>query len=129
MFSPWLQYVVIATSTSKADYAWPKGMYPSLIVLIMAKHQSVFGNATFVACSENNPATHEAHQQKSRALSGLQFASAQASGSGDVRENKDNEHVIFSPDAGKAVWYCPVVDRLNMVEENSVVVRERQVRP
>ncbi len=79
-------------------------MYPSLIVLIMAKHQSVFGNATFVACSESNPATYYTHQQQSRVLSALKFASAQASGSGNIRESsKDNEqHVIFSPDAEKA---------------------------
>ncbi len=89
-------------------------MYPSFIVLIMAKQQSVFGGATFIACSDNNPAAHDVGQQQSRALSALQFASAQESVSfqsqlvsthGDVRQSVKDEvlHVAFSPDAGQAV--------------------------
>ena len=89
-------------------------MYPSFIVLIMAKQQSVFGGATFIACSDNNPAAHDVGQQQSRALSALQFASAQESASlqsqlgsthGNVRQSvKDGVlHVVFSPDAEKAV--------------------------
>lgn len=89
-------------------------MYPSFIVLIMAKQQSVFGGATFIVCSDDNPAAHDVSQQQSRALSALQFASAQESASlqsqlvsthGNVRQSvKDGVlHVAFSPDAEKAV--------------------------
>ena len=52
-------------------------MYASFVVLIMAKHHSVFGGATFIACSEHNLPAHDVNQQQSRALSALQFASAQ----------------------------------------------------
>ena len=89
-------------------------MYPSFIVLIMAKQQSVFGGATFIACSDNNPAAHDVSQQQPGALSALQFASAEESASlqpqllsthGNVRQSvKDGVlHVGFSPDAEKAV--------------------------
>ena len=88
-------------------------MYPSFIVLIMAKQQSIFGDATFIVCSDNNPAAHDVSQQQLGALSALQFASVQESTSlqsqlvsthGNVRQCvKDGViHVTSSPNAEKA---------------------------
>ena len=88
-------------------------MYPSFIVLIMAKQQSVFGDATFIACSENNPATHDISQQQSKALSALHFVSEEStslqsqlvSTCGSFRQSlKDGViHVAFPPDAMNVV--------------------------
>lgn len=91
-------------------------MYPSLIVLVMAKQQSVFETAPFVVCSENNATANEASQQ-SRISSALQFASPQGSvdrlslqsqslsASGDPGQfSKDSVlHIDFYPDAEKFV--------------------------
>ena len=88
-------------------------MYPSFIVLIMAKKQSVFGGATFIVCSDNIPAAHDVGQQQPGVLSALQFASAQESASlqsqlvsthGSFSQPMDGAlHVAISPDAEKAV--------------------------
>ena len=79
----------------------------------MAKQQSVFGSATLIVCSDNNPAAHDVSQQQSRALSALQFAAQESvslqsqlvSTPGNVRQSVKNGvlHVGFSPDAEKAV--------------------------
>ena len=89
-------------------------MYPSFVVLIMAKQQSVFGGATFIVCSDNNPAAHDLSQQQSRALSALRFVSAQEGASLQSQLVSTHGifsqpamdgvlHVAFSPDAEKAV--------------------------
>ncbi len=82
-------------------------MCPSFIVLIMAKRQSVFGGATFIVCSDDNPAAHAVSQQQSRA-SAQESASLQSqlvSTHRNVTQSvKDGVlHVAFSPDAEKAV--------------------------
>ena len=80
-FFPIIAVCSPVTSTSNANFTWLQGMYPSFIVLIMAKQQSVFGGSTFIVCSDNNPAVHDVSQQQSRALSALQFACSQESAS------------------------------------------------
>ena len=80
----------------------------------MAKQQSVFGSATFIVCSDNNPAAHDVSQPQPGTLSALQFASAQESTSFQSQSVSTHGsffsqpmdgvlHVAFAPDAEKTV--------------------------
>ena len=91
-----------------------KDMYPSCIVLVMAKQQSIFGGATFIICSDgNNPAAHNPSQQQASALSTLLFASAQENADQRVASLQVNSIPVWSvvikfiEDGFKSAYYIP----------------------